>query len=62
MFGIVQGGMFEDLRRWCVDELSALDFEGFAVGGLGVGEGEEKLNSVGAFTACSFYLRISRAI
>jgi len=51
MFGIVQGGMFEDLRRWCVDELSALDFEGFAVGGLGVGEGEEKLNSVGAFTA-----------
>jgi len=50
MFGIVQGGMFEDLRRWCVDELSALDFDGFAVGGLGVGEGEEKLNSVGAFT------------
>ena len=50
MFGIVQGGMFEDLRRWCVEELSALDFEGFAVGGLGVGEGEAKLNSVGAFT------------
>ena len=50
MFGIVQGGLFEDLRRWCVDELSALEFEGFAVGGLGVGEGEEKLNSVGAFT------------
>ena len=51
MFGIVQGGMHEDLRRWCADELSTLDFDGLAVGGLGVGEGEEKLNSVGAFTA-----------
>jgi len=49
-FGIVQGGMFEDLRRWCVDALTALNFEGFAVGGLGVGEGEAKLNAVGAFT------------
>ncbi len=50
MFGIVQGGMFEDLRRSCVDALSVMDFEGFAVGGLGVGEGEEKLNTIGAFT------------
>lgn len=51
MFGIVQGGMFEDLRRDCVAALAAMDFEGYAVGGLGVGEGEDKLNSVGAFTA-----------
>jgi queuine tRNA-ribosyltransferase len=50
MFGIIQGGLFEDLRRFCVDELSGLAFEGFAVGGLGVGEGEEQLNSVGSFT------------
>ena len=50
MFGIVQGGMFEDLRRDCVDALAAMDFEGYAVGGLGVGEGEEKLNTIGAFT------------
>src|SRR4030095_3693187 len=48
---VVEGGRHEDLRRWCADELSALDFDGLAVGGLGVGEGEEKLNSVGAFTA-----------
>ncbi len=50
MFGIIQGGMFEDLRRWCVDEIAPMAFDGFAVGGLGVGEGEERLNSVGGFT------------
>ena len=51
LFGIIQGGMFEDLRRSCVEALSPLPFDGFAVGGLGVGEGEALLNSVGAFTA-----------
>jgi queuine tRNA-ribosyltransferase len=51
MFGIVQGGVFEDLRRWCVEALVSMPFDGFAVGGLGVGEGEEQLHSIGAFTA-----------
>jgi queuine tRNA-ribosyltransferase len=51
MFGIIQGGMFEDLRRWCAEEMASMPFEGFAVGGLGVGEGEELLRSVSAFTA-----------
>ena len=51
IFGIVQGGVFEDLRHWCVDALVAMPFDGFAVGGLGVGEGEEQLHSIGAFTA-----------
>jgi queuine tRNA-ribosyltransferase len=51
MFGIVQGGVFEDLRRRCMDELAGLDFEGFAVGGLGVGEAESEFRSVSAFTA-----------
>jgi queuine tRNA-ribosyltransferase len=51
MFGIVQGGMFEDIRRWCAREMYAMPFEGFAVGGLGVGEGEDLLRSVSAFTA-----------
>src|SRR5581483_7473239 len=50
MFGIVQGGLFEDLRRDCADALAALPFEGFAVGGLGVGEGEEQLRAIGSFT------------
>jgi queuine tRNA-ribosyltransferase len=51
MFGIVQGGIFPDLRAWCVEKLQAMTFEGFAVGGLGVGEGEELLQSIGGFTA-----------
>ncbi len=50
MFGIIQGGLFEDLRRHCVEALAPLPFEGFAVGGLGVGEGAEQLNAVARFT------------
>ncbi|HTM09430.1 MAG TPA: tRNA guanosine(34) transglycosylase Tgt [Verrucomicrobiae bacterium] len=51
LFAIIQGGMFEDLRRECARELTALPFDGFAAGGLGVGEGEVELRSVGAYTA-----------
>jgi queuine tRNA-ribosyltransferase len=51
MFGIVQGGTYEDLRRWCAEEISLMPFEGFAAGGLAVGEGAELLRSVSAFTA-----------
>ncbi len=38
LFGIVQGGMFEDLRKRSVEELTAMGFDGYAVGGLSVGE------------------------
>jgi len=38
LFGIVQGGMFKELRERCCRELIAMDFEGYAVGGLNVGE------------------------
>ncbi len=41
LFGIVQGGMFPDLRRRSAEELMALDFDGYAVGGLSVGESRE---------------------
>jgi len=51
MFGIIQGGLFEDLRRGCVEAMAPMAFEGFAVGGLGVGEGEEQLKAIGSFTA-----------
>src|SRR5512146_465737 len=37
-FPIVQGSMFADLRRHCADELLSLDAEGYAIGGLSVGE------------------------
>jgi len=51
MFGIVQGGMYRDLREQCAKAMTAMAFDGFAVGGLGVGEGTELLHSVGSFTA-----------
>jgi queuine tRNA-ribosyltransferase len=51
IFGIIQGGLFEDLRRACIEELAPLPFEGFAVGGLGLGESEAELHAVGSFTA-----------
>ncbi|MCK5784042.1 MAG: tRNA guanosine(34) transglycosylase Tgt, partial [Desulfobacterales bacterium] len=38
LFGIVQGGMFKHLRQQSAEELIALDFPGYAVGGLSVGE------------------------
>ncbi|MBR3623887.1 MAG: tRNA guanosine(34) transglycosylase Tgt [Selenomonadaceae bacterium] len=41
LFGIVQGGMYEDLRRQSAKELVEMDFPGYAVGGLSVGEPKE---------------------
>ena len=38
LFPIVQGGMYPDLRRECADRLVELDTEGYAIGGLSVGE------------------------
>ena len=38
LFGIVQGGMYEDLRKKSAEEITAMDFCGYAVGGLSVGE------------------------
>lgn len=41
LFGIVQGGMYEDLRRQSAEQLTSLDFPGYAIGGLSVGEPKE---------------------
>ena len=38
LFGIVQGGMYSDLRRECAARLVEMDFDGYAIGGLSVGE------------------------
>ena len=40
-FGIVQGSIFEDLRKESVEKLIKNNFEGYAIGGLAVGEGQE---------------------
>jgi queuine tRNA-ribosyltransferase len=42
-FGIVQGSVFAALRGESADALKALDFEGYAIGGLAVGEGQEMM-------------------
>ncbi len=42
LFGIVQGGVYPDLRRRSVEYLTALDFPGYAIGGLSVGEPKER--------------------
>jgi len=41
LFGIVQGSTFADLRRRCAEELVAMDFAGYAIGGVSVGEGPQ---------------------
>ena len=41
IFGIVQGGVFPDLRKQSVDALTKIGFDGYAVGGLAVGEGQQ---------------------
>ncbi|MEX3582234.1 MAG: tRNA guanosine(34) transglycosylase Tgt [Burkholderia sp.] len=43
LFGIVQGGMFEDLRDESLAGLAELDFHGYAIGGLSVGEPKEDM-------------------
>ncbi len=46
LFGIVQGGVFEDLRQEAARFLVGLDFPGYAIGGLSVGEGKEETHRV----------------
>jgi len=41
LFGIVQGGMYPDLRRQCAERLVEMEFDGYAIGGLSVGEPRE---------------------
>jgi queuine tRNA-ribosyltransferase len=43
LFGIVQGGVYPDLRAESAEALRAIGFEGYAVGGLAVGEGQEAM-------------------
>jgi queuine tRNA-ribosyltransferase len=43
LFGIVQGGTFENLRRESAQAIAELDFDGYAIGGVSVGEPEEEM-------------------
>ncbi len=46
LFGIVQGGMFEDLREVSINGLKEIEFDGYAIGGLSVGEPKNEMMKV----------------
>ncbi len=50
LFGILQGGMFKDLRLAAAEYLISIDFNGFAIGGLSVGEPVETMLEIADFT------------
>lgn len=50
LFGIVQGGAYEDIRKYCATELTSLPFDGYSIGGLSVGEPKEIQNHVLSYT------------
>ena len=51
LFGIVQGGVYPELRAACAEALVALDLPGYAIGGVSVGEGHELMCQVTEHTA-----------
>ena len=51
LFGIVQGGTHNDLRKRSVEEIASLDFDGIAIGGVAVGESKEEMLDIMRFTA-----------
>ena len=50
LFGIVQGGDFEDLRRHCAEELVKMDFDGYSIGGTSVGEPKKTMYEMVTFS------------
>ena len=50
LFGIVQGGLYEDLRQRSAEFIMSLGFPGYAVGGLSVGEGKERMYAMTGVT------------
>lgn len=50
LFGIVQGGMFKDLREMSAHDLLEIGFDGYAIGGLSVGEPKELMIEMADFT------------
>ena len=46
LFGIVQGSVFEDLREMCLEKLAGIGFDGYAIGGLSVGESKDEMLEV----------------
>ena len=51
LFGIVQGGMYKDLRSQSIKEITEIDFPGYAIGGLSVGEEKQVMYDIAAHAA-----------
>jgi queuine tRNA-ribosyltransferase len=51
LFGIVQGGMYKDLRRKSTEDLVSIGFDGYSVGGVSVGEPKEEMHEIIYFSA-----------
>ena len=51
LFGIVQGGVYEDLRKKSARDITKLGFDGYAIGGVSVGEGHDLMRRVVGMTA-----------
>ena len=51
IFGIIQGGFYKDLRKQSTEELIKLDFPGYAIGGISVGEPKEEFIDILKYTA-----------
>ena len=56
LFGIVQGGMYEDLREISLNSLNDIGFDGIALGGLSVGESKEEMHKILSFMADKMHL------
>ncbi len=54
LFGIVQGGEYEDLRKHCVEELTKIGFDGYSIGGTSVGEDKPTMYKMVGY--CTKYL------
>jgi len=51
LFGIIQGGMFRDLRMRSAEEITGIGFDGYAVGGVSVGEPKEDMHDIIGYMA-----------
>ncbi len=51
LFGIIQGGFYKDLRKISAEDLTKLDFPGYAIGGISVGEPKEEFLDILRYTA-----------
>ena len=51
LFGIIQGGFFKDLRKISVNDLTKMDFPGYAIGGISVGEPKKEFLEILRYTA-----------